>query len=187
VLAQEYYADADFYLNLTKQIPKVIPCPDEVRPNNKNLEVPELIYKADSDEDVEALRFQIALTFGAAHWWGIFDDESNTFEIRTEVVIGARRFRLRILNVFSAEYCFNPYRREGQQIIGTVKSRRFHPWKQTREEFPTSLFLQRAKESNEAIPSLIQDAQVLTQAALILQQRGLNDAEKSNISSEEGY
>jgi hypothetical protein len=75
--AQLCLDDADFYLLLYKWLPKSFPCPDRITPGDHETVIPEIIYSLDEDECAESLRIILGLTFGAPHWWGVFNTKTG--------------------------------------------------------------------------------------------------------------
>jgi hypothetical protein len=186
VKAKRCLDDIDFYMLLSKRLPKDFPCFNTVKAAKTRADMPEIIYNLYEGECAESLRILLAFAFAAPTWYGVYDKQTSSFEIRTEITWGETRFLIRILGVFSAYYTFNPERVEGNLIIGSIKTRHFHPLTQIRPDILTAIFVSRAKECHDTAQSLIDAAQTLYKAANVLETMGETDAETIEIPDQQG-
>lgn len=186
IKAKRCLDDIDFYMLLSKRLPKEFPCFNTVKAAKTGANMPEIIYNLYEGECAESLRILLALNFAAPTWYGVYNKQTSSFEIRTEITWGETRFLIRILGVFSAYYTFNPERVEDDLLIGSIKSRHFHPLTQIRPDIRTTIFVGRAKECHDTAHSLIESAQTLYKAANILETMGETDAETIEIPDQQG-
>jgi hypothetical protein len=115
--------------DIANVLPRVFPAPDDIQIKSNDLEYDiVLVYDLQDNEQGEALRMVLSVTFGATEWEGELTSDSKFITLRSLVTIQGYTLMLKILGANVNQYDIGNIRMCGLKTVGTITCTKFVPW-----------------------------------------------------------
>lgn len=157
------------YQIMMASLPRLFPAPDDLYVQSPNMEYDiALLYSLKPEEQDDALRMVLSMTFSAIDWEGEVDKGENTLTLRSTVKCGPYTLLIKIFGANSKHYRLTEIQDFGLKFVGKLSCIKFVPWEILRPDITPDILLEQCLESNTVSYLACRQAKILSELAAVL-------------------
>ncbi len=157
------------YQDMMDALPCLFPAPDDLYVRSPDIEYDlALVYSLQPEEQDDALRMVLSMTFSAIDWEGEVDKGENTLTLRSVVKCGPYTLLIKIFGADYKHYRLTEVQDFGLKLVGKLSCIKFVPWEILRPDITPDILLEQCLESNAVSYLSCRQAKILSELAAVL-------------------